>query len=31
MNKYRKIVDALRKFPKKSNKAIAARVGVSAS
>jgi|TARA_A100000172_G_scaffold81016_1_gene72420 DNA-binding Lrp family transcriptional regulator len=31
MNKYRKIVDALNKFPKKSNKEIAARVGVSAS
>ena len=31
MNKYRKIVDALRKFPKKSNKEIAARIGVSAS
>ena len=31
MNKYEKIIDALRKFPKKSNKEIAARVGVSAS
>ena len=31
MNKYRKIVDALRKFPKKSYKEIAARLGVSAS
>ena len=31
MNKYRKIVDALNKFPKKSNKEIAVRVGVSAS
>ena len=31
MNKYQKIVDALRKFPKKSNKEIAARIGVSAS
>ena len=30
-NKYEKIIDALRKFPKKSNKEIAARVGVSAS
>ena len=31
MNKYDKIMDALSKFPKKSNKEIAARVGVSAS
>ena len=31
MNKYDKIIDALIKFPKKSNKEIAARVGVSAS
>jgi hypothetical protein len=31
MNKYDKIIDALSKFPKKSNKEIAARVGVSAS
>ena len=31
MNKYYKIMDALSKFPKKSNKEIAARVGVSAS
>ena len=31
MNKYDKIMDALIKFPKKSNKEIAARVGVSAS
>jgi hypothetical protein len=31
MDKYKKIVDALRKFPKKSNKEIAARIGVSAS
>ena len=31
MNKYEKIIDALRKFPKKSNKEIAARIGVSAS
>ena len=30
-NKYEKIIDALRKFPKKSNKEIAARIGVSAS
>jgi len=30
-SKYEKIIDALRKFPKKSNKEIAARVGVSAS
>jgi hypothetical protein len=30
-NKYEKIIDALIKFPKKSNKEIAARVGVSAS
>ena len=31
MNKYDKIMDALSKFPKKSNKEIAARLGVSAS
>ena len=31
INKYDKIIDALIKFPKKSNKEIAARVGVSAS
>ena len=31
VNKYDKIIDALIKFPKKSNKEIAARVGVSAS
>ena len=31
MNKYEKIIGALRKFPKKSNKEIAARIGVSAS
>ena len=31
MNKYEKIAAALNRFPKKSNKEIAARVGVSAS
>ena len=31
VNKYDKIIDALIKFPNKSNKEIAARVGVSAS